>query len=531
MASSDQQSLLAQVLAQLTNQHARLDALDHQLAAVTQENAQLKTALAQTEQRLAALPVVPPSTAAAPVSRRGLLTGALGAAAATIGAGVGLDALDQGTAAAATGSSLLLGKNNYAEYTTQVAYDGGTFPLSGKIVFFVNDTTLASTTATYPAAIAGWAGGGKAGVSTGVFGKSNGTNGNGVVGLDVGSGSSGVGVRAMTYSGTAIIGTSASTAANANAVLGLISSTSPGTSSTAIRGQNNGTGYNGIGVYGSHAGSGYGVYGTASSGYGVFGTASSGYGVIGTSTSGYGIYASSGGSAGIYAYVSGSGTGVRGVTSSGIGVYGSSTSNYGVYGTSSGAYGVIGTSSSGNGVYGQTSTAPQAGVIGRTFDASGNWAIYGFGNIGATGTKSALVPAENGTHRTLYCIESPECWFEDFGAAQLSGGTAQVQLDPLFAATIHSELYYIFLTPEGESKGLYVSAKTPTGFVVREVQGGTSTLAFSYRIVARRKDVAVQRLAQVVLPSPADVSPSPGNATTTPELPTPQPPPPPVATT
>ena len=47
-------------------------------------------------------------------------------------------------------------------------------------------------------------------------------------------------------------------------------------------------------------------------------------------------------------------------------------------------------------VYGQVSTASQAGVVGRQQAASGNWASYGFGNIGASGTKSAVVPAEDG---------------------------------------------------------------------------------------------------------------------------------------
>ena len=59
----------------------------------------------------------------------------------------------------------------------------------------------------------------------------------------------------------------------------------------------------------------------------------------------------------------------------------------------------------------------------RQLASSGNWAVFGFGNIGATGTKSAVVPAGDGNgHLTLYCVESPECWFEDFGSARLSAG-------------------------------------------------------------------------------------------------------------
>jgi hypothetical protein len=34
----------------------------------------------------------------------------------------------------------------------------------------------------------------------------------------------------------------------------------------------------------------------------------------------------------------------------------------------------------------------------------------------------------------------------------------------------------------------------PNGFDVREVQGGASNIAFSYRVVAKRKDIAGPRL-------------------------------------
>jgi len=139
-------------------------------------------------------------------------------------------------------------------------------------------------------------------------------------------------------------------------------------------------------------------------------------------------------------------------------------------------------------------------VVGQTDTASGNWAIYGYGNIGASGTKSAIVPAENGAHRTLYCMESPECWFEDFGSATLAKGSATVTIDPLFAATVDTSQYHIFLTPKGDSKGLYVNTVSAQGFTVAEQQGGTSSLSFSYRIVAKRKDVSAPRLALAAMP-------------------------------
>ena len=112
-----------------------------------------------------------------------------------------------------------------------------------------------------------------------------------------------------------------------------------------------------------------------------------------------------------------------------------------------------------------------------------------------------MVPAEDGNgHLTLYCMESPECWFEDFGSARLSGGSATVAIDPEFAQTVHTAEYHVFLQAEGPCRGLFVRDKTATGFVVQELGSGASSTPFAYRIVARRKDVSAPRLRRVTLP-------------------------------
>jgi hypothetical protein len=334
----------------------------------------------------------------------------------------------------------------------------------------------------------------------------------------VGEATKGTGVSGSSTGGVGVAGSSASTAANASGVQGTISSTAPGSFSAGVRGVNNGTGGAGVGVYGSHNGSGYGVYGETPDGYGVFGQSDESTGVYGYAVSGgigvlgetgdgngYGVYGEASSGVAVNGSTS-SGTGVQGAADNGTGVKGATTSGYGVYGTSSSNYGVVGVTTSGNGVYGQVSVAPQAGVVGRQEDASGNWAVYGFGNIGATGTKSAVVPAADGKeHLTLYCMESPECWFEDFGAARLSGGSAAVRIDPEFAQTVHTGQYHVFVQAEGECRGLSVQDKTPAGFVVRELGGGRSNVPFAYRIVALRKDVSAPRLNRVTLPqAPAE---------------------------
>ncbi len=114
--------------------------------------------------------------------------------------------------------------------------------------------------------------------------------------------------------------------------------------------------------------------------------------------------------------------------------------------------------------------------------ASGGYGVYGgtavpggyaggfagpvlvVGDFTATGgTKSAAVPHPDGTHRRLYCLESPESLFEDFGEARLVGGRAEVKLDPDFAAVVHNDKYFAFLTEVGDSGGLYVAGQRVRG--------------------------------------------------------------------
>src|SRR5262249_37677176 len=123
-------------------------------------------------------------------------------------------------------------------------------------------------------------------------------------------------------------------------------------------------------------------------------------------------------------------------------------------------------------------------------------------------TKAAVVPFPDGTHRALYCMESPELWFEDFGAAKLVRGRAIVTLDADFLKVIKRGDYKVFLTPEGDCRGLYVRRKSAASFQVRELMGGKSSIAFSYRIVGRRKDIkGHRRFAKIDTPPSIPAAP------------------------
>jgi hypothetical protein len=83
-----------------------------------------------------------------------------------------------------------------------------------------------------------------------------------------------------------------------------------------------------------------------------------------------------------------------------------------------------------------------------------------------------------------------------------------VKIDADFARVVKLDEYHVFVTPADDCRGLCVRNKTATSFEVRELAGGKSSVAFSYRIVARRKDIkAHQRFAKIdrsqALPAPA----------------------------
>jgi hypothetical protein len=172
---------------------------------------------------------------------------------------------------------------------------------------------------------------------------------------------------------------------------------------------------------------------------------------------------------------------------------------------------VIGTSNAHAGVFGYSTNAN--GIVGMTSNpASSAGSFFGdvrvAGNIYANNLKSAVVPFPDGSRRALYCMESPELWFEDFGSAKLARGRAVVKLDTNFAKVIKRGDYRVFVTPEGDCRGLYVRRRSANGFEVRELTGGKSSVAFSYRIVGRRKDIKQpRRFAKVDMPLPPPTRP------------------------
>jgi hypothetical protein len=120
------------------------------------------------------------------------------------------------------------------------------------------------------------------------------------------------------------------------------------------------------------------------------------------------------------------------------------------------------------------------------------------GDLVCTGSMSGAVQSQGDHTVRLYAVQSPENWFEDFGSGKLSNGSATVSLDFGFSQTVNTSVdYHVFITPNGESEGLYVVNKTAGGFEVREQHSGHSNIGFDYRIVAHRKGSEGVRLEDI----------------------------------
>jgi len=264
----------------------------------------------------------------------------------------------------------------------------------------------------------------------------------------------------------------------------------------------------GVGVWGTNLNqtTGQGVLGTCPSTIGVWGSSGTTIGVQGSSGGSHGVFgsASAAGSSGVSGNcTSAAGSGVTGSSGPGIGVSASSTSNAGIFATSGSSTAVIGRSTTGKG-------AEFFGDVEIT------------GNFTASGMKSAAVKVSDGSVRRMYCLESPISFFEDMGSGQVTNGHGGVTLDPMFLSVVSTDDYQVYLTPEGDCRGLYVESKSSGGFAVAELMGGTSTVKFSWRVVAKRTGITNERFAPVSMSTDPSSGPklTPQHVPEVPDVPT-----------
>jgi len=328
------------------------------------------------------------------------------------------------------------------------------------------------------------------------------SNNNGIAISATATGVNNIGLLSTADASSGVVGTSIA----AVGVLGL------GSNFAGVQGQMSGVGY---GVYGNATAGGLGVFGQGNTSIGVFGFSSGSTAVFGQAINGAAV-----------AGLSNGGTALRGDTTTGTGLVVTSATAIGatVSGATIGAF--VSSGNSGIAMFASNTN----GTAGR-FDGAVavNGALTVLGDFTASGMKSAVVVAKDGATKRLYCLESPDSWFEDVGEGRLVNGVAQITIDPDYLSVVDlTPTSPVFLTPQADCNGLFVAERTENGFVVRELRGGTSSISFTYRIMARRADIdairldrskAVQRANSVPTPrieaappKPNLVTPPPGVA-------------------
>lgn len=113
-----------------------------------------------------------------------------------------------------------------------------------------------------------------------------------------------------------------------------------------------------------------------------------------------------------------------------------------------------------------------------------------YNTISTNGTKSRLVEADEYGERLLYCYETPSPLFGDVGEGAIDEtGVCYVFLDPVFAESITTNQYQVFLQRYGQGD-CFVTERKPDYFVVQ----GEPGLSFGWELKAKQKDFDQMRL-------------------------------------
>jgi len=132
-------------------------------------------------------------------------------------------------------------------------------------------------------------------------------------------------------------------------------------------------------------------------------------------------------------------------------------------------------------------------------DKAGNVTLEG--TLTQNGSPMSVISTSTGGKVVTYASQQSVRTVEDIGEGQLVHGEAVISLERTFASAIDGRRsYLVFITPQGDSNGLYVTQKSVRGFIVRE-HNGVSNIAFDYRIVAQPYGTLAQRMPTYVTPN------------------------------
>ena len=131
------------------------------------------------------------------------------------------------------------------------------------------------------------------------------------------------------------------------------------------------------------------------------------------------------------------------------------------------------------------------GTDNRVYSRS-NWTIESNFEVQSGYTKNKRYDTNDYSDRLLYSYETTSPLYGDLGEGEIGDdGRCYVWLDPVFAETVKTDHYQVFLQAYGDGR-CYVAERHPGYFVVE----GTEGLAFGWELKARQGDLESVRLNQ-----------------------------------
>ncbi len=282
-----------------------------------------------------------------------------------------------------------------------------------------------------------------------------------------------------------------------------------GSNGIGIYGENNSTG---IGVIGNSFG--VGVVGLSTTNIGVWGDGGTGTGVLAltNNSTDFGVNASNSDNSGTGILASGnnltggyliSGTGISATGDTGALAYSPISTGNGIIASGNnfippfqtltgGSGGVFNAVTNGIYSYYNTSGDGQGLLIQDAYTAQWNvgaWFLTSYYKIIGAGSVSTIIKDLNDQDVVMFCPESPENFFQDYGHGKLVNGRTHIEIDPILSKNIIVNSEHplkVFIQLEGDCNGVYVTNKTKYGFDVIELQNGTSNVDFTYSITATR---------------------------------------------
>jgi len=188
------------------------------------------------------------------------------------------------------------------------------------------------------------------------------------------------------------------------------------------------------------------------------------------------------------------------------------------------------TASSGDGL-GVGNNGGQLSYVNGNLDLSGNSllnvaSVRGKENKWMIGEDGRFITRLDTTagQKEMFAMQSPTSEFVFSSSSQLLSGEARIIFDQATKDIIDfAKALKINVTlTSGDGNGVYVSAKTEDGFIVKELKSGMSNSSFDWIVVAQRKENAAdQQVPEQPVSEPPAEPPAPPTPPTDPQPPTP----------